>query len=78
MNAQETSGQNSTVKEGSEFPLHESRDGAVTLLLPGEERFKLFGDDAVQHAFFRTTRSVFNRACQHGPTTSKQEFSQLK
>ena len=77
MNAQETSSQNSTVKKGTKLALHESRDWAVTLLLPGEESFKLFGDDAVQHAFFRTTRSVFNRACQHGPT-SKQEFSQLK
>ena len=75
--AEKASGQNSTVKKGTEFPLDESGDWAVTLLLPGEESFKLFRYDAVQHAFFRMARSVFKRGCQHAPT-SRQELSQLK
>ena len=32
--------------------------GAVTLLLPGEESFQFFGDDAVGHALFRMTRCL--------------------
>ena len=75
--AEKSSGQNSTVKKRTEFPLDEFRDWALTLLLSGEESFKLFGDDAVQHAFFRMTRGAFNRGCQHSPTSS-QELSQLK
>ena len=77
MNAQETSSQNSAVQKGTELAFHEWRDWRVTSLLPGKERFKLFGDDAVQHAFFRMTRGVFNKGCQHAPT-SRQELSQLK
>ena len=75
--AEKSSRQNSAVKKRTEFPLDELRDRAVTFPLPGEERFQLFGDDAVQHAFFRMTRNVLYRACRHAPT-SGQELSQLK
>src|SRR2546425_13088072 len=49
--------------------LDESRDWAVTLLLPGEKSFELFGDDAVQHAFFGMMRCVLNRGCKHASTS---------
>ena len=71
--AEKASGQNSAVKKRTEFPLDELRDWAVTLLLPGKESFKLLGDDAVQHTFFRMARSVFKRGCQHAPT-SRQDL----
>ena len=75
--AQEASGQNATIKEGTELPLNESWHGTVALPLPGQERFKLFGDDAVQHAVFGMTRGVFNRGRQHAPA-SRQELSQIE
>ena len=77
MKAKETPRENSTIQKGAKFFFNETRDRAVTLLLPGEESFELFGDDAVQHAFFGMTRGVFNRRCQHTPA-SMQELSQLK
>lgn len=45
-------------------------------LLPREEGFQLLGNDAVQQAFFRMTRDVFNRA-RHAQA-SRQELGQLK
>ena len=75
--AEKASGQNSAVKKGTELFLDEFRDWALTLLLSGEESFKLFRNDAVQHAFFRMTRDVFNTGCPHAPA-SRQELSQLK
>jgi len=71
--AQETSGQNSAVEEGTEFPLDESGDWAVTILLPCEESFELFGDDTVQHAFFGMMRGVFNRGCQHAQPAGRSQ-----
>ena len=73
--AEKSSRQNSAVKKRTKFPFDELRNWAVTFLLPGKEGFKLLGDDALQHAFFRMTRDVFNRAC---PPASRQELSQLK
>ena len=74
---EEPSLQNSTIQKRTEFPLHELRDWPVTLLLPGEESFEFFGDDAVQHAFFRMARSVFKRGGQHA-LPGGQELIQLK
>ena len=56
---------NSARQVGSELPFDEKRHGTVTLLLPGEECFELFGDDLVQNAFFRIARSVFKRGALH-------------
>ena len=58
--AEKASGQNPAAQKGAEFPLDESGDWAVTLLLSGEESFELVGDDAVQHGFFRMMRGVLN------------------
>jgi len=44
---------------------YEVRDRTVPLLLTGEERFQLFGDDLVQEAFFRMAWSVFKRGALH-------------
>ena len=65
MKAQKTSGENSAVQEGTKFFFNESRNRPVALLLPGEERLELFGDDLVQNALFRMARSVFKRGALH-------------
>src|SRR2546428_12178459 len=74
--AEKSSRQNSAVKKRTKFPFDELRTGRSRSCCL-EEGFKLLGDDALQHAFFRMTRDVFNRACQHAPA-SRQELSQLK
>lgn len=64
---QKTSGENSAVEERTEFLLDEPRDWTVMLLSPGEERFELFGDDAVQQRLFRMVRCIFKTRSQHNP-----------
>jgi len=64
---QETSLQNSTSQKGTEFPLNESRDRAVTLLLPGQESFQLLGDYLIEDRRFRMTWSVLKGSIQHAP-----------
>ena len=57
--------QNPAIQKGTKFQFDEVRDRTVPLLLPGEERFQLFGNDLVQNALFGLTRSIFGRGALH-------------
>jgi len=47
MDANETSRQNSTIEEGTEFGLDEAGDVPVTFALSSEKRFQMSGDHLV-------------------------------
>ena len=55
---QETPRENSAIQKRTEFFFNKSGNRTVALLLSDEERFKLFGDDLIQHCRFRTARPV--------------------
>jgi hypothetical protein len=59
-----------SIQKGTEFPFDELGDWVITFLLPDEERFEFFRDDAVEQALLRMARSVFTRrdqrACRLG------------
>jgi len=45
-----------SIQKGTEFPFDELGDWVITFLLPEEERFKFFRDDAVERALLRMAR----------------------
>jgi hypothetical protein len=57
--------------------LHESRNRTLASLLTREERFQLFGNDAVQNGFFRLAGDIFERSVRHAEAL-RQGFSQLQ
>ena len=61
---------NSTGQVGSELFLDEPSDGAFPLLLPGEKRLELFGDDVVQHGLFRFARNILEVPNRHAEASS--------
>lgn len=57
---------NAAFQKRSELLFNESRHRALPFLLPGEECFQLFGDNAVQQAFFGMSRSI-SSSDRHAP-----------
>ena len=41
-------------------------------LLTRQERFQLFGDDAVQNGFFRLAGNIFERSVRHGAVKARR------
>jgi len=72
---QETPRENSAIQKSPEFFFHESRNGTIALLLPGEKGLELFGNDAVQQTCCRIARGVFTGGGGHA--RYKQGLSQL-
>jgi hypothetical protein len=59
--------QNTASQVVPELHLHEGWDWTVPLPLPGEKSLQLFGNDTVENALFRMTRSVTARRTEHTP-----------
>lgn len=70
MQTQETMFRNSAGQVGSKLFLDEPRDGAFPLLLPGEERLKVFCNGAVQHGLFGFARNIFEVPNRHAEASS--------
>jgi hypothetical protein len=49
-----------SIQKGTEFLFDELGDWVITFLLPDEERFKFFRDDAVEQALLRMVRLQTN------------------
>ena len=49
------------------------RSRTLARLLTCEERFQLFGDDAVQYGLFRLARNIFKRSLRHAKVLSSTE-----
>jgi hypothetical protein len=59
----------STSQVAPKLALDKWRSRTLARLLTGEERFQLFGDDAVQYSLFRLARNIFKRSLRHAETT---------
>jgi hypothetical protein len=57
--AQKATFRDSAGQGGPKLPFHKSRNRTLALLLAGEERFQLFGNDTVEDSCFGIERSVF-------------------
>jgi len=67
MKAQETSGEDATVEERTEFFFDKSWDRMIALLLPAEECLQLFGNNLIQQCCFGMAWSILKRAVLHAP-----------
>ena len=65
METKETMFRDSTSKVIAKLAFDKSRNGTLALLLAGKKRLQLFGDDAVQHRFFRLARDILERPIRH-------------
>jgi len=59
MNPEKTSGQNAAFEKRPQFPLHESRNGALPFILPRKPGFKMAGNNAVKGIVFGIAGAVF-------------------